>query len=560
MIYDPQIWLKNYDSDVGSEVEIYNGSLSRCFEESGKKFADMPALNYMGLRMTYRELMDWSDRFAKGLSEKGLGEGDVVAMNMPNVPHYVIALIGALKAGCIVSGLSPLFTPDEMAYQLNDSGARAMVSLDMMYDNVFLKIADKVDGLKLVLTAGIFDFLSDASAAPSTVPEGLEGASFVEFCKAYKPEAPAVDTKPEDDAFILYTGGTTGTPKGAVLTNRNMLANLAQYDSWVKLQRGGERNLLAFPMFHSAGNFMCCATLYTAGEQTLIPNPRDLNHIIKEWGDLKPTWGIMSPSLYTMLLNEEAFRRLDFSSMRMCFSGSAPFSVEGMNAVENLVGRGKVTEGLAMTECSPVMTANPLKGSKKVGSVGVPIPSTLLKIVDLVTGDEETPLGEPGEIIVHGPQVMKGYHNKPAETAGALREHDGKKWMHTGDVGYMDEDGYIWVVDRKKDMVVVGGFKVFSTEVESKFYQHPAVMMCAVVGLPNPDRPGSELVKLVVQKSEACLDKTDDEVKAELTAFAREKLAPYKVPKIIEIVEAMPLTAVGKVDKKALRVKAEKQS
>ena len=554
MIYDPQIWLKNYDPEVTPEVEVYGRSLAAVFLESGQKFADRPALNYMGWQMTYQDLMEWSDRFARGLTEKGLKKGDVVVLNMPNVPHYVIALVGALKAGCVVSGLSPLFTPDEMAYQLNDCGAKAMVSLDMMYDGVFLKIADQVEGLQMVLVAGIFDFLSEAGASPSAAPEGKEAMSFVEFCRAYPPEAPAVELDREDEAFILYTGGTTGAPKGAILTNGNMLANLAQYDLWVKLGRGSERNLLAFPMFHSAGTFMCCATLYVGGEQTLIPNPRDLNHLIKEWDALKPTWGIMSPSLYTMLLNEEPFHQLDFSSMRMCFSGSAPFSVEGMNAVESLVGKGKVTEGLAMTECSPVFTANPLLGEKKVGSVGLPIPSTQVRIMDIETGEKEIPLGEPGEIIVTGPQVMKGYHNKPEETFNALREHDGKTWMHTGDVGYMDEDGYIWVVDRMKDMVVVGGFKVFSTEVEAKFYQHPAIMMCAIVGVPNPERPGSELVRLVVQKSEAYKDKSDEEMKEELTAFAREKLAPYKVPKIIDIVEAIPLTAVGKVDKKALRV------
>lgn len=553
MIYDPQIWLKNYDPGVDPEVEVYGQSLVGVFQESGANFADNTALNYMGLKMTYRDLMEWSDRFARGLTEKGLGKGDVVALNMPNVPHYVIALFGALKAGCVVTGLSPLFTADEMAYQLKDSGAKVMVSLDMMYDGAFLKIEEPIENLKLVLVAGIFDFLSDASASPSAVPEGLEGMSFVDFCKAYPAEAPSVDLNREDECFILYTGGTTGAPKGATLTNGNMLTNVAQFNAWVTLEKGAERNLLAFPMFHSAGTFMCCTTLYMAGEQTLIPNPRDLNHMIKEWSDLKPTWGIMSPSLYTMLLNEDEFHKIDFSSMRMCFSGSAPFSVEGMNAVEKLVGEGKVTEGLAMTECSPVFTANPLGGRKKVGSVGIPVPSTLVKIMDLGTGEDEMPLGEPGEIIVHGPQVMKGYRNKPEETANSLREHDGKIWMHTGDVGYMDEDGYIWVVDRMKDMVVVGGFKVFSSEVEAKLYQHPAIMFCAIVGVPNPERPGSELVKLVVQKSEEYQGRADDEVKDEISAFSKEKLAPYKVPKIIEFVDSIPLTAVGKVDKKALR-------
>jgi acyl-CoA synthetase (AMP-forming)/AMP-acid ligase II len=555
MIYDPSVWLKNYDPGVDAEVKIQGRSLHQIFEEMGRQFADRPAVNYLGMRMNYRELAAWADRFARGLSERGLGKGDVVALHMPNLPHYVIALAGTLKAGCIVSGLSPLFTPDELEYQLQDSGAKALVSLDMLFDNVFSKIADRVEKVAFVLKAGVFDFLSEAQAVSGDASAaGMEVMPFVDFCRAYPPEAQSADVRRDDPAFLLYTGGTTGRPKGAVLTHGNMLANLAQFDVWLGLERGTERNLAAFPMFHAAGNFICCATLYIGGEQTLIPNPRDLNHVIQEWGDLKPTWGIMSPSLYTMLMNEESFHQLDFSSMKGCFSGSAPFSVEGMNAVEALVGKGKVTEGLAMTECSPVFTANPVKGRKKVGSVGVPIPSTLVKIMDLETGDQEMPLGETGEIIVHGPQVMKGYHNKPEETAHALREHDGKLWMHTGDVGYMDEDGYIWVVDRLKDMVVVGGYKVFSTEVEGKFYQHPAVMFCAIIGVPHPDRPGSELVKLVVQKSEDYLSRSDEEVEEELTAFAREKLAPYKVPKIIEIVEAMPLTAVGKVNKKALRV------
>jgi acyl-CoA synthetase (AMP-forming)/AMP-acid ligase II len=441
-----------------------------------------------------------------------------------------------------------------MAYQLIDSGAKALVSLDLIFENVFLKIADKVDRLGIVLVTGASDFLSEAGERPKGSPvEGKEVTSFVDFCRTYPPEDPNVAPTQEDPAFILYTGGTTGAPKGAVLLNRNMLANLAIYNAWFEMERGAERNLHVFPMFHVAGILICCVNLNLGAEMTLIPDPRDLAHLIKEWDALKPTWGVMSPSLYTMLMNEASFHQLDFSSLRKCLSGSAPFSVEGMNAVEALVGKGKVTEGLAMTECSPIFTINPFKGRKKVGSVGVPVPSTLVKIMDVEAGDQEMPLGEPGEIIVHGPQVMKGYHNKPEETANALREHDGKLWMHTGDVGYMDEDGYIWVVDRLKDMVVVGGYKVFSTEVEGKLYEHPAILFCAIVGVPNPERPGSELVKLVVQKSEAYADRPDGEVKGELTAFAREKLAPYKVPKMIEFVDAMPLTGVGKVNKKALR-------
>jgi acyl-CoA synthetase (AMP-forming)/AMP-acid ligase II len=244
MIYDPKIWLKNYDPGVGPEVEFHGQSLSQVFEESGREFADRPALNCLGTKMDYGELMTWAERFARGLSEKGLGKGDVIALHMPNVPHYVISLVGALKAGCVVSGLSPLFTPDEMAHQLNDSGAKALVTLDVMFDNVFSKIADELENLRFVLKATVSDFLAEDDDTPTASSlAGEEVVSFVDFCRDCPPEAPSVDLTRQDPCFILYTGGTTGAPKGAVLTNRNMLANLAQFDAWLGLERGTERNV-----------------------------------------------------------------------------------------------------------------------------------------------------------------------------------------------------------------------------------------------------------------------------------------------------------------------------
>jgi acyl-CoA synthetase (AMP-forming)/AMP-acid ligase II len=227
--------------------------------------------------------------------------------------------------------------------------------------------------------------------------------------------------------------------------------------------------------------------------------------------------------------------------------------VDGIRDLESVVGEGKCVEVWGMTETSPLITVNPAHGRKKIGSVGVPLPCTRFRVMDLSDGETPVPLGREGELICSGPQVMKGYLNKPEETRNALREHDGTLWMHTGDVGRMDEDGFVYVVDRAKDMIIVGGYKVFSSEVEDKLYQHPAVGMCALVGLPNPDRPDSEIVKLVVQKSEAYRNAPDEQVEAELIAFAREKVAPYKVPRIVEFVEVLPLTSVGKVNKKALR-------
>ena len=565
MIYDPQIWRKNYDPGVPEEIEIRSQSLIGYLEEAILPNMDRPAMNYLGVKMTYREVMSHADRFACGLHAKGLGKGDVVALNMPNIPQNLFALLGALKAGCTVSGLSALCMPDEMVYQLNDCGAKALITLDVIFEERLMKVQSDLPDLKYVFTANVADYLPMVKRTlgkllkkiPTGKVEPINGkevATFIDFCEAYSPEPPKLDTHEEDTCLIQYTGGTTGPAKGAVLTHTNILAILTWTKAWMSLELANERNLTAFPMFHAAGLILnCLLALSRAGEQTLIPNPRDLKRLIKEWGSLKPTWGIVSPTLITMLMNEKSFHSLDFSTTKVFFSGSAPFSPEAMKEVNQMIGSEKVAEGLGMTETSSLICANPVKGVKKIGSVGLPLPSTLVRIVDMVDGTDEMPLGEPGEIIVHGPHVMKAYHNKPEETANTLREHDGKIYLHTGDVGYMDKDGYIFLVDRIKDMIIVGGFKVFSSEVEAKLYKHPAILMCAVVGVPNPKRPGSELVKLVLQKSEEYADKPDDAVKEELLGFAKEILSPYKVPKIIEIVDAMPTTAVGKVDKKHLR-------
>jgi long-chain acyl-CoA synthetase len=286
--------------------------------------------------------------------------------------------------------------------------------------------------------------------------------------------------------------------------------------------------------------------------QGLLPDPRNLEAVVKTIDRLKPFLIANVPSLAFMLMDEEAFKKLDFSNLRYWLSGASPFPVEEINKLEKIIGQDKVVEVWGMTETSPLITVNPAKGNKVIGSVGLPLPNTEFKVVD-IDGETEMPIGSEGELIASGPQVMQGYLNRPKETANALREHDGRIFMHTGDVDRMDENGYVYVVDRVKDMIVVGGWKVFSSEVEDKFYDHPAVGMCALIGLPNPNRPDSEIVKLFVQKSEAYKDKPDEEVEAELIAFAKEKMAPYKVPKIVEFMEALPMTSVGKLNKKMLR-------
>ncbi len=554
MVYDDKPWLKSYDAGVASEIEIPDISLKDALVSSFEQHADGAALHYLGLTMSFGELLEQSGRLAAALEKKGLGKGDVVAIDMPNIPQYLIALTGALRAGCATSGISPLLTPGEMVYQLNDCRAKAVVILDVLFETKYAGVADRTPDVGLVLVAGAMDCLPRVTEYPSGRPlEGKEVRPFMGLVHEYPNDPPQVRCGKEDLCYVQYTGGTTGPPKGALLTHGNLVANICQFEHWARPERGKEIFLTGFPMFHQAGLYLATSMMAWGCAQVLIPDPRNIEHVIGEWNRHPPTFVGNVPSLALMLLGEEAFRSLPFSQLKAWASGAAPFPVEAVKALEDVIGEGKMMEVWGMTETSPLITVNPYRGRKKAGSVGLPFPNTRLRVVDLNDRKSQVPLGQEGELICSGPQVMKGYLNKPEETKNALREHDGVVWMHTGDVGRMDEDGYVYVVDRAKDMIIVGGYKVFSSEVEDKLFQHPAIGMCALIGLPNPDRPDSEIVKLVVQKSEAYAEKPDEEVEADLRAFARENLAPYKVPKVYEFVETIPLTSVGKVDKKAMR-------
>jgi acyl-CoA synthetase (AMP-forming)/AMP-acid ligase II len=331
-----------------------------------------------------------------------------------------------------------------------------------------------------------------------------------------------------------------------------MLSNVTQWDAWLQVDKGRDVLLSAYPIFHIAGLFTATVGLAFGLAQILIPNPRDTRHICREINRYQPTFLANVPSLYLMLAQEPAFARCNLSRLRYCISGAAPFPAESIRQFESIVGEGKVIEVYGMTETCVIVTATPRSGKKKIGSVGLPVPSTYIRIVDLLFGKEDVPLGEEGEIIASGPQVMKGYHDKPHETDQALRQHDGRIWMHTGDIGRMDEEGYLTIVDRAKDMVSVGGFKVFPREIEEKLYALPFIEVCAALGISNPERPETEVVKLIVQPKEAYPQTPEHELRNEIISFAKEHFAPFKVPKLIEFGE-IPLTLAGKVDKKELR-------
>ncbi len=563
-VYESKPWLKWYDEGVKPEIEIPDKTYLDFLEEGLSDNPGRPAFHFLGTTYTFKDLDNLSSRFAAYLSKNGFGTDDVVGINLPNIPQFLIAMAGAIRAGCVVSGVSPLLTPKELNHQLNDSKAKVLVTLDAFFEEKLLKIKESVPELKTIIVTNLGNFLplpkrflgKLLKKIPTGKVEEIPGKDVISFSRILK-ESPAqkpdVRLTPDNTCLIQYTGGTTGPSKGVVLTHRNIVANTIHANTWLDVKLGEDISCSAFPFFHLAGMGLGLQMMALANTQILIPDPRNTDLICKDIVKYNPTFMYNVPTLYQMLLDNSVFQSIDFSGCRNCISGAAPFSVDSINAFEAVVGKNKVVEAYGMTESSPGISMNPYKGKKKVGSVGIPFPNTRVKLVDVKDGTTEVPVGEPGELIANGPQVMKCYFNKPEETANTLRKINGETWLYTGDVARMDEDGFFYIVDRTKDMLLVGGYNVYSKQIEETLYELPMIEFCAIIGVPNKDRPGSELVKAVIQlkSNEKSRDKTA--LEKEVIAHCRENLAPYKVPRIVEFVDAIPLTAVGKVDKKALR-------
>ncbi|TET04595.1 MAG: AMP-dependent synthetase [Promethearchaeota archaeon] len=565
--YESRFWRKNWDPGLTDlDPKEFDTTYPEMLRPIFEKYSDKPALMFQGLEISFREVDQRSNQFANMLIDNGFKKGDAVGINLPNTPEYIYSVIGTLKAGCIVSGVSPLMSDVQMHYQIEDLGKGgnnvALVTLDAIFEHRLTKIADKLPKLKLVIgTSVIGSFSKEDQAkikAVREIPSGeitpLEGKTVLHFqddvLAKYSTDLPKVDVSPDDIGWIQYTGGTTGPPKGAMLSHRNCVSNMLSVKAWLQWKENDGVLCSGFPMFHIAGLTVSESALGLGWSQILIANPRDALGICNEMKKYKPTCLVNVPSLYQILINFKKFKRLDHSAIVSCISAAAPFPKESQEALEAIVGEGKLLELYGMTELSPVASMNPSLGIKKLGTVGLPFLNVELKLVDPETG-KEVPLGEPGEICVKGPLVMQGYYNKPEETKKAI---DSDGYMHSGDVGIMDEDGYIRIVDRTKDMIIVGGFKVFSAKIEDVLAKHPAIGMIALIGLPNPDRPGSEIVKAHIQLNpDFEYDGNEEALKEDIIKFAKEKCAPYEVPKIIEIAEELPLTVIGKIDKKVLR-------
>lgn len=542
-VYAKKPWLKGYDQHVQANLSYEEKTFAEQFEEIAKKLPDKVAFNYIDLPFTFGQLDELSNRLAAYFIECGLMPDDVVGLHMPNIPAHFIAVVAAQKAGCVTTGLSPLLTPHELEHQLNDSGAKVILTVDSLVDSI-ATVSDKIT-LSRVIISSAADFLTDNPESELRQIEGKTVVSFMDAINNSSSDPVLVARNMDDMIFIMYTGGTTGLAKGAVLTQRSYMSNRMQTGTWLDMKEQ-DTLICAFPLFHMAGLAMSTFMLTRGATQICVPNPRDIEGLIKSIQVYKPSVLINVPTVFFELLKRTEFRDLDFNNLRWCVSGAAPMPAEYIEDLEKVIGKNRFIELYGMTETSPVICSNPRYGVKKVGSVGMPISDTEIKLVDSATG-QLAALGEPGEIAARGPQVMRGYFNQPEETNYAIREG----WMFTGDVAYMDADGYLYIVDRVKDMVNVSGFKVFTRELDDILIKHGDIDAAASVGIEDKSRPGSERLAVAIILKPG-VEKSDAE-KEKIIAYLRETVAAYKVPKVIEFMDQFPVSSVGKILKRELR-------
>jgi long-chain acyl-CoA synthetase len=554
-VYSEKPWLKKYDKNVAPNLKYEEKTFAEKFAETVAKFPDKTALIYMGRTLSFKEVDELSNRLANFLIASGLRPDDVVGLHMPNIPANYIAVIGVQKAGCVSTGLSPLLTAAEMKHQLIDSGTKLVITVDILFEKiaevaadtpfttaVVTEIADFLPGIKRFL-GKLLKKIPTAEVKP--LP-GKNVKRFMDVMNESKPDPVQVKRGIDDTIFMMYTGGTTGPAKGALLTQRSYMSNRHQTMKWLDIQ-SEDIALSAFPLFHIAGLALGGFSITHGITQICVPNPRDSHFLIESLKAYKPTFVVNVPTVYFELLKQPAFRKLDLKShLKWFLSAAAPFPAEYIKDLETIIGEGNFIELYGMTEMSPVMIVNPRYGTKKPSSIGLPISDTQVKLIDPETG-QPAKLGEPGEIVITGPQLMKEYYNQPSETANAVRNG----WMHTGDVARMDEEGYFYLVDRLKDMVIVSGFKVFTRELDDVLLKHPDVYMAASVGLQDPERPGSERVGIAVVLHPD-IAKSDEE-KAKITKYLRDNVAPYKVPRVIEFMDELPTSGVGKVLKREIK-------
>lgn len=549
-----RVWLKKYPPDVPPTVEIPNVLLTELIESSVEKWRDHTALVYYGAKWSYRRFWSESERLAAALRRDGVGPGDRVAVYLPNCPLYPIAVFAILRLGAIVVQVSPLYLGQDLTRLLRDSGSKAIVTLEILYPNLAKVRADYP--IPVAVVARLREFYPwfkrpfvNSVLRKRGLPTGLPNEGWVHPYSVARRTQGSVDLYRADPARTVavyqYTGGTTGVPKAAMLTHRNLVANVTQANAWNTTRvSGSEVILAAIPFFHIYGLTVALLLGLADGAEIVIQTRPDVPEILQLIDRYQPTQFPGVPALYNSFNQQPDIARHRIRSIKYCLSGSAPLPLEVARRFEELTG-GRVVEAYGLSETSPGTHANPLEGERRPGSIGLPLPSTDQRLVDLETGTRVLAPGEVGELSVRGPQVMLGYFGHPEETAAVLT--DG--WFRTGDIARIDADGYAYLVDRKKDMVNVGGMKVYPREVEEVLFQHPGVADAAVVGVPDPEH-GEVLRAYVVRKPGATV------TAEELIAFVRERIAHYKAPRTVEFRDALPRSGVQKVLRRVLRDEA----
>jgi len=545
-------WFKNWPEGVPKSLDYPKVPLHALLENSVKDFPDKPAIIFLGKKITYRELGSLVNRFATALYNLGIRKGDVVGLYLPNMPQFVIAYYGALKIGAVATGISPLFVERELEFQLSDSEAKAIVLLDALFPR-FKKVWEKTK-VKFAIVARLGEYMPSLKAflgkllkkiPTAEVPRQPNVYFFKELVEKTPEQPPSVEINPEEDLAVLqYTGGTTGLPKGAMLTHMNLVSNAIGCSAWLQAKRGEDTGLSVLPFFHIYGMTVAMNfTIYAGATMVLLPR-FDVVEVLKSIQKYKVTLFPGVPTMYALIVDHPEAKKYNLRSVKFCISGAAPLPPEVQKKFMEMTG-AVLVEGYGLTEASPVTHCNPLDPTMKtvkIGSIGIPWPDTDAKIVDVETGTREMPVGEVGELVVKGPQVMKGYWKRPEETSEVLRNG----WLYTGDLGKMDEDGYFYITDRKKDLIKYKGYSVYPRELEDILYEHPAVKLAAVVGKPDP--VSGEIPKAFIVLREGAMA-TEEEI----MKFVNERVAPYKAIREVEFRKELPMSMVGKVLRRVLK-------
>jgi long-chain acyl-CoA synthetase len=534
-----KVWLKSYDSYVPTTIDYPKEDLYNLFRKSATVVSGQTALVFFDDNFTYRQLLTWTDNFAAALAAHGVGKGDRIMLSLPNCPQFAVAYYALQKLGAVPVMINPMSVAREIEYKCANAEAKGMIALDLFWDT-FFPAAQKV-GLDLIIFSNIFDLHSGHSGEKAERQGGA--LDFRELVMTEYPEVEPANNKPDDLAVIIYTGGTTGDPKGAMLSQMNIISNTWAISNWFQIEPN-ERGLAVLPFFHGFGmQVMLNCFLLQKGSLVLMPT-FEIESLFKLVDQYKPTVMVGVPTMFTAINTYPERDKYDMSSIKVACSGGAPLPFSVKHEFEAFTG-GKLLEGYGLTESTCAVCANPVEGLNLEGSIGIPMSDVEMKIVDIEDGSRELPIGEIGEILVKSPTVMLGYYKNPKATAETMRHG----WLFTGDIGRATEDGYFEILDRKKDMIIAGGFNIYPKEVENAIQNHPDVLEVAVVGVPDEYR-GETVKAFVTLKQGAQL--TEDQ----LVQYCRENMIRYMVPKLVEFRDELPKSPVGKILRKELKGEA----